>query len=224
MIDILFVEDEEKMAKIVRDVLISRGFNVRFCQDGQQAWESFFLNKPDIVVTDVMMPRMDGFTLASKIREVDSAIPLIFLTARTSEEDVLKGFDMGGNDYLRKPFNIDELIARINSLNRLRNKYNPTERIVIGKYELNPIKHTLRSGDECIELSFRESELLKRLYERRNTVIGRKEILFEFWNGNQSSGRSMDVFVSRLRKHIKSDPNVRIINVRNVGYKLFIKE
>ncbi|GGH18449.1 response regulator transcription factor [Sphingobacterium alkalisoli] len=222
MIDILFVEDEEKMAQIVSDVLRAKDFNVRYCKDGQQAWEAFFLAKPDIVVTDVMMPRMDGFTLASKIREVDSAIPLIFLTARTAEEDVLKGFDMGGNDYLRKPFSIDELIARINSLNRMRNKYNPNERIIIGKYELNPIKHMLRCGDECITLSFRESELLKRLYERRNTVIHRKEILFEFWHGNQFSGRSLDVFVSRLRKHLKDDPNINIINVRNVGYKMVI--
>ncbi|MEN5058947.1 response regulator transcription factor [Sphingobacterium kitahiroshimense] len=224
MIDILFAEDEVKMGKIVRDVLISRGFNVRYCWDGQYAWDSFFLNKPDIIVTDIMMPRMDGFTLASKIREVDRAIPIIFLTARTAEEDVLKGFDMGGNDYLRKPFNIDELIARINALNRFRNDYNPTDCITIGKYELNPKNHQLKYGDDPIELSFRESELLKRLYERRNTVIARKEILFEFWNGNQNAGRSMDVFICRLRKHLKKDPKVQIFNVRNVGYKLVIRD
>lgn len=223
MIDILLVEDEEKLGRIIADRLRSKTFRVRHCTDGLQGWKSFQLSKPDVVILDVMMPRMDGYALAEKIREHDRAIPMLFLTARSSVTDVLKAFDLGGNDYLKKPFHMEELIARIISLAKMANKYNPTDHIEVGKYILNPAKQILSFGDQQISLSFRESELLRRLVERRNTVIPRKEILFEFWDGEQmSAGRSLDVFVSRLRKYLKEDPNISIVNVRHVGYQMRI--
>ncbi|RQP18116.1 MAG: DNA-binding response regulator [Parapedobacter sp.] len=223
MIDVLFVEDEAKLALIITESLQTLHFRVRHCANGAQAWHSFLLSKPDIVVLDVMMPEIDGYTLASKIREHDSTIPMIFLTARTATEDVLKGFRSGGNDYLKKPFNIDELIARMESLLRLSNRYNPGEQLIIGNYLLDNVKHTLHIGDRCIQLSYRESELLKRLFEHRNNVIHRQEILFEFWNNDRFfTGRSLDVFISRLRKYLKEDPNIKIINVRGVGYKMLV--
>lgn len=223
MIDVLLVEDEEKLGRIIADSLRAKTFRVRHCTDGLQAWKSVQLSKPDVIVVDVMMPRMDGFALTQKIREHDRAVPILFLTARASVNDVLKGFDVGGNDYLKKPFHMEELIARVISLAKMSNKYNPTDHIEIGRYILNPAKQILSLGEQHFGLSFRESELLRRLVERRNTVIPRKEILFEFWDGEQmSAGRSLDVFVSRLRKYLKDDPNISIVNVRHVGYQMRI--
>ncbi|WP_257666970.1 response regulator transcription factor [Parapedobacter tibetensis] len=223
MIDVLFVEDEAKLATIVTKSLETHPFRIRHCANGTAAWNSFLLSKPDIIILDVMMPEMDGFTLASKIRECDSTVPMIFLTARTATKDILKGFQLGGNDYLKKPFNIDELIARMESLLRMSNKYNPNEQLAIGKYILDNVKHTLSIDSKTIQLSYREGELLKRLYEHRNNVIPRQEILFEFWNNDRFfTGRSLDVFISRLRKYLKDDPGIKIMNVRGVGYKMII--
>jgi len=223
MIDVLFVEDEAKLAKIVIDSLQTQHFRVRYCTSGTQAWNSFLLSKPDIAILDVTIPEMDGFTLAAKIRAYDSSLPVIFLTARTATDDVLKGFRSGGNDYLKKPFDIDELVARMESLLKLSHRYNTGERLAIGNYLLDTVKHTLHIGNACIQLSYRESELLKRLYERRNHVIHRQEILFEFWNNDRFfTGRSLDVFISRLRKYLKEDPDIKIINVRGVGYKMMV--
>ncbi|GHE47847.1 response regulator transcription factor [Sphingobacterium griseoflavum] len=224
MIDVLLVDDEEKLGRIVTDRLRAKAFRVRQCLDGLQAWKSFQLSKPDVVIVDVMMPRMDGFALTTKIREHDKAVPILFLTARASVEDVLKGFDIGGNDYLKKPFHIEELIARVVSLAKMSNKYNPNDRIIIGEYVLNAAKQLLLFGDQEIALSFRESELLRRLVERKNTVIPRREILLEFWDGDPlSAGRSLDVFVSRLRKYLREDPNISIVNIRHVGYQMRIR-
>lgn len=223
MIDVLFVEDEMKLAKIVTESLQTQLFRVRHCANGTTAWDSFVHSKPDIVVMDVMMPGMDGFKLASKIRERDSATPMIFLTARTASEDVVKGFRLGCNDYLRKPFHIDELVVRMESLLKFSKQYNPGEQLLIGKYELDSVKHVLHTGNKSIQLSYRESELLKRLYQRRNNIVHRQEILFEFWNNDRFfTGRSLDVFISRLRKYLQDDPGIKIINVRGVGYKLII--
>lgn len=222
-IDVLFVEDETKLALIVAESLETQHFRVRHCNNGADGWNSFLLSKPDIVILDVMMPEMDGFTLASKIRLYDSNVPMVFLTARVATEDVLKGFRLGGNDYLKKPFNIDELIARMNSLLKLSQKYHPDEHLSIGLYTLNPIKHTLNYGGKETSLSFRESELLKRLYEHRNQVVTRQEMLREFWSHDRfMSGRSLDVFISRLRKYLREDPGIKIVNVRGLGYKLLL--
>jgi len=221
MIDVLFVEDNNKLGSIVSNGLMTKGFRVKLCTNGEEAWRSFQINKPDIAILDIMMPVMDGYTLAKKIREFDSTTPLIFLTARAETNDVLHGFDVGANDYLKKPFDLEELIARMISLVKMCKKFSPTDQIPIGSYTLNPVKQVLSIDHTYIHLSYRESEILKRLYERRNSVVPRKEILFEFWDGEQiTAGRSLDVFVSRLRKYLKDDPNIKIINVRNVGYQM----
>ncbi len=223
MIDVLFVEDEAKLALIVSESLETKHFRVRHCTSGSEGWNSFIHSRPDIVILDVMMPQMDGFTLASKIRQQDSDVPVIFLTARGTTEDVLHGFKLGGNDYLKKPFDIDELIARMEALLKLAKKYHPEEELSIGKYTLNPIKHILHLDGAHIQLSFRESELLKRLYERRNQVVYRREIVSEFWNNERFvTGRSLDVFISRLRKYLKEDPSIQIVNIRGLGYKLMV--
>lgn len=223
MIDVLFVEDEAKLALIVAESLETKHFRVRHCANGIEGWNSFMHSKPDIVILDVMMPAMDGFTLASKIRQHDGNIPMIFLTARGATEDVLQGFSMGGNDYLKKPFDIDELIARMEALLKFAQKYHPEEQLAIGKYILNPIKHVLHLNGTDTQLSFRESELLKRLYERRNQVIPRREIVSEFWSNDRfMTGRSLDVFISRLRKYLHEDTSIQIVNVRGLGYKLMI--
>lgn len=223
MIDVLYVEDESKLARIVAESLETRHFTVRHCINGNDAWQSFLLSRPDIVVLDVMMPALDGFSLAARIRETDANIPLIFLTARTGTEDVLKGFRLGGNDYLKKPFDIDELIVRMESLLKMSKKYHTADRITIGKYLLDNVKHTLSTGGKTIQLSYRESELLKRLHERANKVIPRQEIIFEFWNNDRFfTGRSLDVFISRMRKYLQEDPDIKIINIRGVGYMMTI--
>lgn len=221
MIDILLIEDEEKLGFILSHTLKNYNFRVRYCKDGLSGYQSFQNTKPDIVVLDVMMPQIDGFNVAKKIRNVDKNTPILFLTARSAQEDVLKGFEIGGNDYVKKPFHINELIARITSLARLSNKYHPSNSIQIGKYILNPAQQTLTLGHKITNLSYRESEILKRLYERRNTVVPRKDIQQEFWQEDPiASGRSLDVFISRLRKYIKEDETLQIANVRNIGYQL----
>lgn len=222
MIDLLFVEDELKLAQVVVANLEFQGFRIRHFANGSQAWSSFLHVKPDVVILDVMMPEMDGFTLASKIRSHDGATPMIFLTARTSTQDVVKGFKLGGNDYMRKPFDIEELVARILSLVKSSPKDNLSPNLNIGNYVLNPNRHLLHFGSEMIQLSFRQSELLKMLYENRNTILNRQDIL-NGWSGDYvSSGRSLDVFVSRLRKFLEKDPHIKIINIRGKGYKLLI--
>lgn len=223
MIDILLVEDDEKLSRIITDSLISKGFRPRAANDGENGWKSFQLSKPDLLIVDVMMPKMDGFNLTEKIRAYDKNTPILFLSARDSKTYVLKGFEVGGNDYLTKPFLMEELVARITSLARMANKFNPATHINMGKYVFNPARQTLQYEEIKTDLSFRESELLRRLYERRNTVIPRKEILFEFWDGDPIAlGRSLDVFISRLRKYLQHDPNVKIINIRNIGYQMKI--
>jgi len=223
MIEILYVEDDRKLGTIVSNSLLSKGYRVRLCTDGEEAWKSFQLNKPDIVVLDIMMPKMDGFTLMKEIRSYDTVTPVLFLSARSDVEDVLQGFDLGGNDYLKKPFDINELIARIVALVKMCKKFNPPDLIKIGKYNFNPVKQMLSYNYQHIHLSYRESEILKRFYERRNSVVPRNEIIFEFWDHSTiTAGRSLDVFVSRLRKYLKEDPDIKIVNVRHVGYQLKI--
>ncbi|MFB2117753.1 response regulator transcription factor [Parapedobacter sp. 2B3] len=223
MIDVLLVEDEVKLAHVLMVSLETKAFCVTYAATATEALESFNQTKPDIVVMDVMMPGMDGFTLAAKIRETDASTPMIFITSRTATEDVLHGFKVGGNDYVKKPFIIDELVARITSLVGLKKRINTMGHIHIGRYTLNPERQVLRYEHEALQLSYRQSVLLKMLYEHRNTVLLRDEILKEFWSSGQATtGRSLDVFVCRLRKHLSKDPNIQITTVRGIGYKMMV--
>ncbi|MEP6699904.1 MAG: response regulator transcription factor [Bacteroidota bacterium] len=220
---ILYVEDELFLGKIVRESLESRGFEVIMESDGAKATELFKKSKPDICVLDIMLPNKDGFTIADEIRELDEDVPIIFLTAKTQTEDVVKGFSLGGNDYVRKPFSMEELIVRIQNL--LGNKQEGSQKITggtatMGKYIFQLNRQLLSIGTEERKLSFRESELLKVLYENREKIIDRKDILNLLW-GNDSffNSRNLDVYITKLRSYLKEDPSLEIITIKGIGYR-----
>jgi len=217
------VEDEPSLALIVSDSLEANDFDVRHVQNGKEALTEFQKQKPDLMLVDVMMPLMDGFTLAEQIRKLDSQVPIIFLTARTHTEDVVKGFHLGANDYVKKPFSIEELIVRIESLLKNSPKLLIGSRLMIGDYILDGLKQYLDYHGEGIKLSFRESELLRKLYEHKDTVVPREEIIKAYWSDDTYfTGRSLDVFISRIRKYLIKDARIKITNVRGVGYMLTV--
>ncbi|MBG7612673.1 response regulator transcription factor [Polaribacter sp. BAL334] len=220
-IKILLAEDEASLGMIVKESLESRDFQVFLAENGVQALEMYQNEKPDILVLDVMMPKKDGFTLAKEIRQENKRIPILFLTAKSQTNDVLEGFQIGGNDYLKKPFSMEELIVRIKSLlNRIEFQTN-LEAIDIGKYQFNFTKQTLSINEKTFQLTSREAELLFQLAEKKNELLDRTFILNKLWgNDDFFNARSMDVFISKLRKKLQYDPNIQIINVRGFGYKL----
>lgn len=220
---ILYAEDELFLGKIVRESLESRGFEVIMEGDGAKVLNLFNKSKPDICVLDIMLPNKDGFTIADEIRMADEEVPIIFLTAKTQTEDVVKGFTLGGNDYIRKPFSMEELIVRVHNL--LKNKQEGPQKIsggtaAIGKYNFNTNRQILSNGEEERKLSFRESELLKLLYENRDSIINRKQILNLLW-GNDSffNSRNLDVYITKLRSYLKDDPSLEIITIKGIGYR-----
>ncbi|MBN8788323.1 MAG: response regulator transcription factor [Terrimonas sp.] len=226
-VKILYVEDEMFLAKIVKESLESRDYEVLLEMDGGEAVQQFIAATPDICILDIMLPNKDGFTIAEEIRQINTAIPIIFLTAKTQTADLVKGFNLGGNDYIRKPFSMEELIVRIE--NALRNKENnnaadtPKNEINIGNFSFNPHRQTLSDGDER-KLSFRESELLRLLYENRERVIDRRDILNVLWGSDSFfNSRTLDVYITKLRGYLKNDPALQIITVKGIGYR-FVME
>ena len=220
---ILYVEDELFLGKIVRESLESRGFDVLMESDGANVVEVFKKENPDICVLDIMLPHKDGFEIADEIRMLNDTVPIIFLTAKTQTEDVVKGFSMGGNDYVRKPFSMEELIVRIQNL--LRTKYEAapkpsTDQVQIGNYHFQLNRQLLKSDKEERKLSYRESELLKLLYENRDKIIDRKDILNLLW-GNDSffNSRNLDVYITKLRSYLREDPSLEIITIKGIGYR-----
>lgn len=220
---VLYVEDELFLGKIVRESLESRGYEVIMESDGAKVLDVFKRSKPDICVLDVMLPNKDGFAIADEIRMTDEEVPIIFLTAKTQTEDVVKGFSLGGNDYIRKPFSMEELIVRIQHL--LRNRQEGVPRInggtvSMGKLQFQVSRQVLSNGKEERKLSYRESELLKLLYENRDKIIDRREILNLLW-GNDSffNSRNLDVYITKLRSYLKDDPSLEIITIKGVGYR-----
>ncbi|OJV12396.1 MAG: two-component system response regulator [Dyadobacter sp. 50-39] len=224
MATVLFIEDEPALGMIVKDSLVYRGFEVLYAANGAEGLEQFRLHQPDIVVADIMMPDMDGFTMAEHIRRDDPHTPIMFLTARSQTADVVRGFELGGNDYLKKPFSLDELVVRINALLRVgASRPNAGGTLRIGRYLFDPAKQKLSVEDREVTLSHRESELLRRLYQQRNEVLGRSEVLTELWGDDSFfNGRSLDVFITKLRRHLREDPKIQIINIRGRGYKLVL--
>lgn len=223
---IFYVEDELFLGKIVRESLESRGFEVIMESDGAKATELFKKSQPDICVLDVMLPNKDGFTIADEIREIDEDVPIIFLTAKTQTEDVVKGFNLGGNDYIRKPFSMEELIVRIQNLLRNKSEAPPkisSDKVTIGKYSFQVNRQILNNGKEDRKLSYRESELLKLLYLNRDKIIDRKNILNLLW-GNDSffNSRNLDVYITKLRSYLKDDPLLEIITIKGIGYRFVI--
>ena len=222
-VKVLYVEDEVFLAKIVKESLESRGFEVFLETDGAKVLTSFRMCKPDICVLDVMLPNKDGFELAEEIRNLDKEIPILFLTAKTQTEDLVKGFSLGGNDYIRKPFSMEELIVRIN--NALRRKTESPVRqegssLPVGKFAFQVNRQVLQNDKEERKLSYRECELLRLLVENRDRIIDRKEILNLLW-GNDSffNSRNLDVYITKLRSYLREDPSLEIITIKGVGYR-----
>lgn len=224
---ILYVEDEPFLSKIVRESLESRGFEIRHEEDGNLvigALESF---RPDVCVLDVMLPNRDGFSLGAEIRQRHPGLPIIYLTAKNQTADVLKGFESGANDYVRKPFSMEELIARIRNLLALTGGgavalgAAPGEQVALGRYRFFPLRQELVLEEQTRQLSHRESQLLGILAARPNEPVPRKEILDQIW-GNDSffNSRNLDVYITRLREHLREDTNVQILTLKGVGYRL----
>lgn len=222
-INVLYVEDEKSLALIVRESLEEHGFQVKHRENGQEALCALKAEKPDVIVLDVMMPIMDGFTAAELIRKLDPHVPILFLTALTQTEDVVKGFHLGANDYIRKPFRIEELIVRIEALLKRGDIAEQKTIFQVGLYLLDCMKGTLSFQDQLEKLSFREVELLKRLIMNQDKVVPREDIIKAYWSDDTYfTGRSLDVFISRLRKYLLLDERIKIANVRGVGYMLSI--
>lgn len=223
MIKLLYVEDEPFLGKIVKESLESRGFEVRMVADGDAVIPALADFHPDVCVLDVMLPNRDGFSLGQEIRAQLPALPIIFVTAKSQVEDVLKGFASGGNDYLRKPFSLEELIARLHNLLALTQGRTPVmhaaEGVRIGKYEFLPLKYELRLGDQFRKLSAREADLLKILLENRNFTTPRKEILLRVWGDDHFfNSRNLDVYITKLRDYFRDDSSIEIITIKGVGY------
>ena len=224
-IKILYVEDEPNLGRIVGESLESRGFGVYRVDDGARVMKEFRTAAPDICVLDVMLPGTDGFTLAREIRKFNPEIPIIFLTARIQTSDLLEGFEAGGNDYIRKPFSMEELIVRINNLLRLtrQDERGGREEIRIGPYLFLPRRFELQRGEKSWKLSSREAGLLDMLYRQRNATLLRKDILMNLWGDDSVfNSRSLDVYITRLRKYF-SDGKVRINTVKGIGYNFIFE-
>jgi len=229
-VKILYVEDEMFLGKIVKESLESRGLEVYMESDGAKVLAAFKKVQPDICVLDVMLPNKDGFAISKQIREVDKDIPILFLTAKTQTEDVVKGFTMGGNDYIRKPFSMEELIVRIDNLLALKggkkneSTTNNADILTMGKYIFYVHKQVLQSPLEERKLSYRESELLKFLHKNRNSITDRRDILNELW-GNDSffNSRNLDVYITRLRSYLKEDTSVEILTIKGIGYRFVVE-
>lgn len=226
-IKVLYVEDELFLGKIVKESLETRGFEVVMEDDGAKVLSLFEREKPDICILDVMLPNKSGFEIAAEIREKNDDVPVIFLTAKTQTEDVVQGFRLGGNDYIRKPFSMEELIVRIENVLRVR-KEEPAisiqDTIALGKhYQYNVNRQVLSKGTEERKLSYRESELLKYLWLHREQVIDRRDILNLLW-GNDSffNSRNLDVYITKLRNYLKEDPALEIITIKGIGYRFVV--
>ncbi|NLI72710.1 MAG: response regulator transcription factor [Bacteroidales bacterium] len=224
---ILLCEDDENLGMLLREYLQTKGYDCDLQPDGEAGYKAFTRNKYDLCVLDVMMPKKDGFALASDIRAMNTEVPIIFLTAKSMKEDILQGFKLGADDYLSKPFSMEELLYRIESiLRRVRGKKTkPVTRYQIGGFLFDSQKQTLKFEDETRKLTTKESELLNLLAANANNILERNYALKTIWvDDNYFNARSMDVYITKLRKLLKDDPDVAIINIHGKGYKLIMPE
>ncbi len=230
-IKVLYAEDEIFLGKIVKETLDSRGFDVVMVTNGAAVLPAYQSEKPDICVLDIMMPDRNGYEVAEDIRTVDNDIPIIFLTAKTQTEDLVRGFRMGANDYIRKPFSMEELIVRIENTLRVRrvsaapetSASKLSETISIGNYVFHPYRQVLAGEGEEKKLSYRENELLRQLWIGRERVIQREDILQAIW-GNDSflNSRNLDVYVTKLRGYLRGDERVEILTIKGIGYRFVL--
>ncbi|MGL5890635.1 MAG: response regulator transcription factor [Bacteroidia bacterium] len=221
---LLLVEDEDMLSMIIKDTLETKGFEVMIARNGAEALVAYKKFLPDIAVLDIMMEGMSGYEVASEIRKQNEFIPLLFLSAKSQTADVLKGFDAGANDYMKKPFSIDELLARIQVLLRTITRATGKTRYQIGNYVFDAVAQTLVFGDESATISFKEAKLLQFLSDNMNQVVEKERVLEEIWGMNTVyTSRNMDVVITKLRRYFKNDERVKFINLRGVGYKLVVE-
>lgn len=220
MTKILYVEDEEVLAMLVRDHLVKNGYEVYWTANGNEVEDLFKKVQPDLCILDVMLPGKSGFEIGQLIRQQNKSIPIIFLTAKSESRDVVEGFKSGGNDYLKKPFSLEELMARIGNLLSMAGKSKP-DQFKIGDISFDPIRMTIENGIETVTLSHRENELLKMFIDRVGSPVERKEILMQVWGDDHFfNSRNLDVYITRLRKYLKMDPGVQLLTLKGVGYQL----
>ena len=221
-IKILLAEDDLNLGLLLVDYLNGEGFDVKLCNDGEIAFNSFQENQFDLCLLDVMMPKMDGFSLAKIIKSQDNKMPVIFITAKSLKEDKLKGYDLGADDYITKPFDAEELLWKIKAvIRRVRENKNEyiTEIVSIGKFVFDFNNQSIIMGDKARRITEKEGDILRYLSAHRNVVIKREELLNEIWGKNDYfNGRSLDVFITKIRKYLKEDPEISIENVFGVGF------
>lgn len=224
---ILLLEDELQLAKVVSETLQRRGYAVTHAKNGRMGLDMFFQSKFNLCIVDVMMPFMDGFSFVKELRQSDQNIPVLFLTARSQDSDVIEGYHSGGNDYLKKPFSLEELILRIQELLK-RASFHATQynqQYAIGNFDFFVTRQELiNKAGNIIKLSHKECELLYLLIQHKNQLLERRTALIKLWgDDNPFNARTMDVFITKIRKHLQTDGSVEIINVRGLGYKLLLK-
>lgn len=224
---ILLVEDDDSLGPLLLEYLEAKGFEAKLANDGKKGADMFFKGSFDLLLLDVMMPVKDGITLAKEIRMVDKNIPIIFLTAKSMKEDTIEGFNAGADDYITKPFSMEELLARVNAVLRRTNKVRSTEseevNFKIGDYQFNSEKQILQHAGKEQKLTTKESQLLRLLCVHKNDVLDRNFALKTIWHDdNYFNGRSMDVYIAKLRKYLKEDSKVEIINIHGKGFKLLV--
>lgn len=222
---VLLVEDDASIAFIVKDSLEENGYEVTYCVDGETGWQQFMRNTFDICLLDVMLPKKDGLTLASQIRKKNESIPILMLTALNSDESKISGFQKGVDDYITKPFNIQELLLRMEVfLKRTQKKAGEmAEPVLIGQLEFDFKNLLIKTPSETIQLTQREAELFKYFYQNSNTVLKREDILTKIWGKDDYFlGRSMDVFITKLRKYIKGQEGIEIQTIHGVGFKMLV--
>lgn len=223
---VLYVEDEVFLAKIVSETLERRGFDVVMESDGGQAVQRFQESRPDVCVLDIMLPNKDGFDIADEIRELNNDVPIIFLSAKSAAEDVVNGFKLGANDYIRKPFSMEELIVRIEHVLKRTplSKEGDADEIKLGQYTYNHRRQTLTNDGEERKLSYRESELLRMLYQNKESIVERRDILNLLWGSDSFfNSRNLDVYITKLRNYLKQDHSLQIITIKGVGYRFVVE-
>jgi len=223
---LLLAEDDENLGLLLKEYLVAKGYDASLFPDGEAAYKGFMRDHYDICILDVMMPKKDGFTLTKDIRIVNPDVPVIFLTAKNMKEDVLEGFKLGADDYITKPFSMEELIMRIEAILRRTaqdNLANAQPVFTLGRYTFDTRKQTLAIDDEVVKLTTKEADLLKLLCQNANKILERNYALKSIWiDDNYFNARSMDVYITKLRKHLSKEPTVEIINVHGKGYKLLM--
>jgi len=227
MIPILLIEDQVELCQILKDTLALYDFDVTYALNGDDGYNEFISLDPKLVIIDIMMPGSDGFSAVKKIRLVNKDVPIIMLTAKPLTEDLVKAFDLGCNDFVRKPFAMEELIARIKSFVKVSgNAASAAHNIYqLGSFSLNASTHELTNDSKRFQLSYKEVELLKRLCEAKSTVVDRQDLLMELWGSdNVFNNKTMNVYISRLRNYLDSDKSVEILTIRGFGYKLIERD